>query len=143
MRFLEKVRERKLPALLYVNNLVLCGELEEDLRAMVGRFAEVCRRRGHKVNAGKSKMMVLGREEGLKWEVYVDGMRLEHVSEFRYLGCVLDESGTNEAERSRKVASGRRVVGDILVNTRSLQLQCAKVWHESLLGTVLIMVVRQ
>ena len=32
---------------------------EEDLRANVGRFVEVCRRRGLKVNAGKSKMMVL------------------------------------------------------------------------------------
>ena len=24
-------------------------------------------------------------------------MRLEHVSEFKYFGCVLDESGTDEA----------------------------------------------
>ena len=42
-------------------------------------------RRGLKVNAGKSKVMVLGREEGLECEVYVDGIRLEHVSEFKYL----------------------------------------------------------
>ena len=31
-----------------------CGELEEDLRVMVGSFDEVYRRRGLKVNAGKS-----------------------------------------------------------------------------------------
>ena len=31
---------------------------------------------------------------------------LEHVSEFKYLGCVLDESGTDGAECSRKVARG-------------------------------------
>ena len=37
----------------------------EDLRAIVGRFNEVCRRRGVKVNAGKSKVMVLNGEEGL------------------------------------------------------------------------------
>ena len=30
--------------------MVLCDESEEDLRAMVGWFAEVCRRRGMKVN---------------------------------------------------------------------------------------------
>ena len=46
-----------MPSLLYANDLALCGESEEDLRAMVGRFAEVCSRRGLKVNAGKSKMM--------------------------------------------------------------------------------------
>ena len=42
---------------------------------MVGYFAEVCRRRGLKVNAGKSKVMVLNGEEGLECEVHVDGFR--------------------------------------------------------------------
>ena len=46
VRFLEDGREWGLPCLLYADNLVLCGEFEEDLRAMVGRFVEVCRRRG-------------------------------------------------------------------------------------------------
>ena len=40
---------------------VLCGESEEDLRVMVGRFVEACRRRELKINAGKSKVMVLNR----------------------------------------------------------------------------------
>ena len=34
---------------------------------------------------------------GLECEARVDEIRLEHVSEFKYLGCVLDESGTDEA----------------------------------------------
>ena len=54
VRFLEDGREWRLHDLLYADNLVLCGELEEDLRAMVARFAEVCRR-GLKVNKGKSE----------------------------------------------------------------------------------------
>ena len=48
-----------------------------------------------KVNAGKTEVMVLNGEEGLESEVHVDGIRLEQVSEFKYLGCVLDESGTD------------------------------------------------
>ena len=51
--------------------------------AILGRFFEVCRRRGLKVNSGKSKVMVLNGEEGLEFEVCVDGMRLENVSEFK------------------------------------------------------------
>ena len=31
---------------LYADVLVLCGESEEDLSAMVGQLVEVCRRRG-------------------------------------------------------------------------------------------------
>ena len=76
----------------------------------MGQFVEVCRRRGVKVNAGKSKVMVLHGEEGLKIE---DRIRLEHVLEFEYLGCVLDESGTDGAEFSRKAASGKRVTSAI------------------------------
>ena len=92
MSFLEDGRECKLPSLLYADDMVLCGESEDG---------------------GKSKVMVLNGEEGLECEVQVDGVRLKHVSEFKYLGCVLDESGTDGAECSRKVASVRRVAGAI------------------------------
>ena len=44
---------------------VLFGESEEDLKAMVGRFVEVYRRRGLKINACKSKVTVVNGEEGL------------------------------------------------------------------------------
>ena len=73
--------------LLYPDNMVFCGESEKDLRAKVGHFDEVCRRRGLKVSAGKSKVMVLGGEEGLECEACIDGIGLEYVSEFKYLGC--------------------------------------------------------
>ena len=65
---------------MYADDLVLCGDLEEDLRALVEHFVEVCRGRGLKVNVVKSKMMMLGGEEGLEREVYVDRIHLEHVS---------------------------------------------------------------
>ena len=41
---------------------------------------------------------MLSGEEGLECEVCMDRIRLEHVSEFKYFGCVLDESGTDGAE---------------------------------------------
>ena len=36
--FLEDGRECRLPGFLYADDLVLCGESEEDLRVMEGRF---------------------------------------------------------------------------------------------------------
>ena len=50
----------------------------------------------------------------------------------------MDESRTYEAEFSKKVASGRRVAGALrsLVNARSLQLECSRVLHQSLLVLV-------
>ena len=57
--------------------------------------------------------MLLNREEGLECEVHVDGVRLEHVSEFKYLVCSLDESRTDRAECRGKVTNRRRVAGVI------------------------------
>ena len=62
----------------------------------------------------------------------MDGLLLEHVSEFKCLKWVLYESGADEAERRRKVTSGRRVAG----TNRSLQFECARVLHESLLVVI-------
>ena len=42
------------------DDLVLCGEAEEDLKRMVGYFDDICKKKGLKVSADKSKVMVLG-----------------------------------------------------------------------------------
>ena len=127
-----------MPGLLYADDLVLCSDLEKDLKEMAGWSAEVYRR-GLKVNASKSKVMVLNGVKGFEYEVHVDGIRLEHALKFKYLGCVLDESGTDGVECNRMVASRRRVSGAIrsLVNARVLQLECARVLHQTLLMHVL------
>ena len=50
---------------------------------MVGWFVKVCRRRGLIVNAGKSKAVILYREERLECEVHIDRIRFLYVLEFR------------------------------------------------------------
>ena len=65
--------------------MVLYDESEEDLIAMVERFAEVCRSKGLKVNAGKSQVMILNGEDGIVYEVHINGIHLEDISEFKYL----------------------------------------------------------
>ena len=54
------------------------------------------------------------------------------VSEFKYLRCVLDESGRDGPEFNR---NKRRVAGAIrsLVNARDLQLEYARVLYETFL----------
>ena len=76
----------------------------------MGHFIEVWRRRGLKVKAAKSKVMLVGWKERLSVR-FVQTNTFRAYLEFKYLGCVLDESGTDEADFSRKVASGRRVAG--------------------------------
>ena len=76
----------------------------------------------------------------MECDVYIDRICLEHVLEFKYLGCALYESGTDGGECSRKLVSRSRVVGTIrsLVNSRDLQLECAKGLLKTLLVPVLL-----
>ena len=59
---------------------------------------------------------------------------LEQVSEFKYLGRVLDELGTDDAECHTKVAGTIRS----LVNARGLEFECERVLHVRLLVPVLL-----
>src|SRR5678815_3213676 len=97
VRMMENEREWRVPYLLYKDDLVLRGESEESLRGMVERFGRVCKRRGFKVNVDKNKVMVVS-EDSPRCEVILDGEQLEQVSEFKYLGYMLDEKGTDDAE---------------------------------------------
>ena len=58
-------------------------------------------------------MIMLSGEGGLECEVHMDGMRLEHTSEFKYSGYVLGETGTDVAEGHRKMPSGRKIASTI------------------------------
>ena len=61
-------------------------------------YVEIYKIRGLRVNADKIKVMVLGGEQGLVWEVNVAGRQLENISKFIYVGLVLDESDTDGVE---------------------------------------------
>ena len=92
----------------------------------MGCCIEVCRTRGLKVNADKSKVKALDGDEGLGCKIHVGRARLDQCSEFKYLECIIYESVTDVVECGRKLASGREVLGTIrsLVNDRGLQHVC-------------------
>ena len=64
----------------------------------------------------------------------MDRKQLKQVSEFKYLRCILNESGTDGAECRRKVDSEGKVAGAIrsLVYAKGLQLKCVRVLPEGL-----------
>ena len=89
----------------------------------MGRFAVVCRSSDLKFDAEKIKVALNG-EPGLKREVHVDRMRLEHASQVKCLGCDLNESGT-DVESRRKMASRRKFPG-VIGSYLSMQGCCMK-----------------
>ena len=85
--------------------------------------------------------MVLGGKGRLQHEVLLDGTQLGHVSQFKYLGCALDELGKESAKCYRKMVGGKKAAGIVNspVNDKSLHLfECERVLYEALLMPVLL-----
>ena len=76
--------------MLYADDRVLCGESVEDLNAVIGRFVEICNRRGLKVKAAKSKGTVLRRRNGA-----LSQCGLKDLSTWNFM---LQQSGTDATE---------------------------------------------
>ena len=74
---------------------------------------------------------MLDGEEELECEVCEDGIRSEDVSEFKYLGYVLNESAIDGAECRKKVEGERSAIIAIgsLFDNSGLQLECVRVFH--------------
>ncbi len=112
---------------LFADYTVLVAESEGDLQRVVNEFCSVCKRRKLKVNAGKSKVMVLERREAevidfntayrvrlpavARSRIVLGSEKMEEMSEFKYLGTVLCKHGGMEGEIRERVIKGRSVVG--------------------------------
>ena len=114
MRFLDEEREREREREREENTWPLVCRLDFVQRIERGTFCQdVWEKEDPKVNTDKSKGLMLSEKGGLECKVLVGGIRLEHVSKFKYLGCVLDESDRDGDERRRKIGGGRKVAGTI------------------------------
>ena len=95
----------------YINNLryaddtVLIAESEEELQKLVNEVKERSLEYGLKMNTKKTKTMVVRRnvDEACRINIVVDGVTLEQVDKYTYLGQVITEDGRCEVEIRRRI----------------------------------------
>ena len=99
----------------YINNLryaddtVLIAESEEELQRLVDAVKNGSLQYGLKMNTKKTKTMVVRRdlEDGSTAKIKVDGVILEQVKKYQYLGQLITEDGRCEAEIKRRIEIAR------------------------------------
>ena len=95
----------------YINNLryaddtVLLAESVEELQALVNAVKEGSRKFGLEMNTKKTKTMIIRRDvtDGSRVEIKVDGVTLEQVESYQYLGQLMTEDGRCEVEIKRRI----------------------------------------
>ena len=96
----------------YINNLryaddtVLLAESEEELQKLVDAVKEGSLKFGLEMNTKKTKMMIIRRDvnDGSKVEIKVDGVILEQVESYQYLGQLITEDGRCEKDIRRRIS---------------------------------------
>ena len=91
----------------YADDTALLASTNEDLQKIVDKVKKESDQQALNMNVSKTKTMVISREEGKTAQIKVEGMLLEQVEHFKYLGQVVTQEGRNEKEVKIRIAQAK------------------------------------
>lgn len=94
----------RLNHLRFADDLVLLEENPAAIELMMQSLANISKEAGLEINASKTKLMTNSREI----DIMVDGIKIEYVKEYNYLGQIISPSDVMTKEITRRIAQGWR-----------------------------------
>lgn len=136
-----KVGKENVKTLKYADDQAVLAKSERELQSMIDNINVAGKRYGMKINAGKTKVMKIGKIEG-RIQLTLEGKQLEQVESFRYLGGIFKSNGSCKEEIRSRIGMGKiafEKVKDILTAKKiplKLRKRFAKcyVWSVVLYG---------
>ena len=77
---------------MFTDDLVLIAVDQSRLQEMVSNLDQQCKNYGMRISRDKTEVMVSSREQ-IQCDIELDGETLEHVQQFKYLGCIFVREG--------------------------------------------------
>ncbi|XP_057670040.1 uncharacterized protein LOC130902166 [Diorhabda carinulata] len=74
----------------YADDTAILGDNVEDLQELVNSVNEIGTKYGLTINAHKTKLMFIGRQQHGEAQLLVNGNNIERVNKFKYLKCMLN-----------------------------------------------------
>ncbi|KAI5742530.1 hypothetical protein M8J77_008273 [Diaphorina citri] len=136
-----QVGEENVKNLKYADDQAVLATSERALQVMIDNINEAGKRFGMKINAGKTKVMKIGKTER-RINLTLEGQRLEQVESFRYLGGLIKSNGSCTEEIRSRIGMGKIAFEKVkdLLTTRRIPLKLRKrfvkcyVWSVVLYG---------
>src|SRR5688572_64858 len=94
----------------YADDAVLVAEKKKKLQKMIDKLNDTCKEYGMDINVKKTKVMVMGGDRvknGAQAYLTLDGVRLEQVTRFKYLGSWISEDARCEEDIRARVGMAR------------------------------------
>ena len=96
------------PLLLYADDLVLKSTTQSGLQRLMDSLGRFCEDRGLTVNIEKTKTLVFGAGKCLKTPITLNGIPVEQVESFKYLGLVFHQNCSFKLAVDTLSASARK-----------------------------------
>ena len=115
-----KITGRNINNLRYADDTTLMAESEEELKSLLMEVKEESEKVGLKLNIQKTKIMASG--PVTSWEI--DGVTVETVSDFIFLGSKITADGDCSHEIKRRLLLGRTIMTnlDSILKSRDITL---------------------
>ena len=115
-----KSARRNINNLRYADDTTLMAESEEELKSLLMKVKEDSEKAGLKLNIQKTKIMALG--PITSWQI--DGVPMEIVIDFLFLGSKITTDGDCSHEIKRRLLLGRKVMTylDSIFKSRNITL---------------------
>ena len=101
----------------YADDTTLLATSLQELSVLVSRVKRESEMMGLHLNVTKTKLMIIGEEDGDNDQLTVDGQEIEKVKQFNFLGSLITTEGGCDKEIRRRVAMAR-----------SAMTQLSKIW---------------
>jgi len=99
-----KVGGHLIQAVRFADDQAMTASSAEGLQSIMTKLNEVVERYKMRINIKKTKVMKIGRNQGDDLHISINGIELEQVSQFKYLGSILTENGSCESEIRVRIA---------------------------------------
>ena len=109
--------------LLYADDTVVFSDNPNDLQRSLDTFKDYCNDWKLLVNVNKTKVLIIsqGRPRG-KLHFYYDGMELEIVKEYKYLGIYISHSGTFQTAKKYLAEQANKALFSMIKKCHNLNL---------------------
>ena len=97
--------------MMFADDMVLCATDKDSLEDDLEIWREALEKRGLKVSGTKTEHMYLNGEA--RGSVNMKTTQLLEVTEFKYLGSIIQKDGGREVEVNRRIQSGWKKLEDV------------------------------
>ena len=103
---------RSISNLHYADDTALCGKSPQEINNIVHKVNDAGRKRLLKLNARKTKQMVVG-DENANVYIDVDGETIDKVNSFKYLGAIKTSTGSCSEDVKTRIGRAKKATMEL------------------------------